>query len=234
MNQSENIAEIAGALAKAQGEIQPAEKSGANPAFKRDGKESKYATLESTWEACRAALSKNGIAVVQSPGMDDNGAVTLTTTLCHSSGQWMVSQIACKPAAATAQAIGSTITYLRRYSLASMVGVAPADDDGNEASGTLTPASAKPTVRAGKPVQNAVAAETPFDDGPVAMTAAEADKFEAHMRTEGEKAVSWVMMTELWNDNKPRHARLHMAFPNRANELFDWFKETRASKPKDA
>ncbi|WP_188260827.1 ERF family protein [Azospirillum tabaci] len=130
MQTSDSIAAISAALAKAQGAIEGAKKDSENPHFRN-----KYADLSSVWEACRTQLAANGIAVVQAPGTDENGAVTLTTTLAHSSGEWMRSVMACKPAKADAQALGSVITYLRRYSLAAMVGVAPEDDDGEAASG---------------------------------------------------------------------------------------------------
>lgn len=129
---SQTIADLATALAKAQGEIENAVKDGKNPHFKG----SSYATLASIWNAIRAPLSKHGIAVMQCPSTDENGSVLMTTRLVHSSGDWMQSHMACKPAAGTAQALGSVITYLRRYALAAMVGIAPEDDDGNSGSGT--------------------------------------------------------------------------------------------------
>ncbi len=68
----------------------------------------------------------------------------MTTTLAHSGGQWMRSEMACRPMKQDAQGMGSVITYLRRYSLASMVGVAPDDDDdGNAASNQMAPARAQ-------------------------------------------------------------------------------------------
>jgi len=60
--QSEQINELATALAKAQGKITGALKDSANPFYK-----SRYADLASVWDACRAALSENGLAVVQFP-----------------------------------------------------------------------------------------------------------------------------------------------------------------------
>ena len=130
MQHSENINEIATALAKAQGEIKGATKDSENPHFK-----TRYADLASVWEACRAALSANGIAVIQAPTIDSEGNVCVETLLCHSSGQWMRSDLSVRPAKADAQAVGSVITYLRRYALAAMVGVAPEDDDGEAATG---------------------------------------------------------------------------------------------------
>lgn len=128
MNTSEAIDQIATALAKAQGEIKGAAKDSTNPHFK-----SSYADLASVWEACRAALSKNGLSVIQTPDTTADG-VFLYTTLAHSSGQWIRGVMPVRPVQDTPQGLGSALTYARRYSLASMVGVAPEDDDGNAAS----------------------------------------------------------------------------------------------------
>jgi hypothetical protein len=129
MNTSENINELATALAKAQGEITGALKDSANPFFK-----SKYADLASCWDACRSALSKNGLAVTQFPTTQD-GHTYLVTSLLHTSGQWMRSSLSVNPKDDTPQAMGSALTYARRYALTAVVGVAQVDDDGNAASG---------------------------------------------------------------------------------------------------
>lgn len=128
MTHSETINEIAAALAKAQGQIEGAKKDAANPFFK-----SKYADLASVWDACRNALAANGLAVIQSPSADGM-RVSVDTLLTHASGQWMAGTVSVTAKEDTPQAIGSAITYLRRYALQSFVGVAPEDDDGNAAS----------------------------------------------------------------------------------------------------
>lgn len=129
MNQSEEIKDLAAALAKAQGQMENASKDSTNPHFK-----SKYADLASVWDACRKALSENGLSVIQPAGGGPE-TVTVTTRLMHTSGQWIEESITMKPMQMTPQGIGSTVTYCRRYALASMVGVAPdEDDDGNAAS----------------------------------------------------------------------------------------------------
>jgi hypothetical protein len=128
MQQSDSIKEIAAALAKAQGEIKGAVKDSTNPHFK-----SKYADLASVWDACRAALSKNGLAVFQTTETTADG-IFLVTTLAHSSGEWMRGTFPVQPVQNTPQGLGSAMTYARRYSLAAMVGVAPEDDDGQAAS----------------------------------------------------------------------------------------------------
>ncbi len=124
METSAAINELAGALAKAQGEIKGATKDATNPHF-----QSKYATLDAVWEACRVALSSNGLAVVQGAHATGGELVTVTTMLLHTSGQWIRESLDLVPKDASPQAAGSALTYARRYGLSSMVGVAPEDDD---------------------------------------------------------------------------------------------------------
>lgn len=151
MQTSDAINELAGALAKAQGEITGALKDSANPFFK-----SKYADLASCWDACRGPLSANGLAVVQTTTRGepvtiqwetkdqetgeisqykvDTVELVVTTTLFHSSGQWIRSDLPMIPRDASPQGMGSALTYGRRYGLTAMIGVAQVDDDGNAAS----------------------------------------------------------------------------------------------------
>lgn len=128
MEKSEQINELASALSKAQGVIIPASKDADNPFFK-----SKYADLASVWEVAREPLYKNGLAIIQLPSAEGN-IVTLKTILVHSSGQFISSDLTMVAKDASPQAIGSCITYLRRYALSSVVGIASEiDDDGNSA-----------------------------------------------------------------------------------------------------
>lgn len=133
MERSESIDLLATALAKVQAQIGFAKQSGKNPHFKSD-----YSTLADVWEACRKPLSEEGLAVIQLVGNAEDG-VKITTMLAHSSGQWIAGHLVIPVSQVSAQAIGSAITYGRRYGLSAMVGIAPADDDGNEAE------AAKPT-----------------------------------------------------------------------------------------
>lgn len=124
---SPNVNEIFSALAKAQGKIQPASKDKANPFFK-----SKYADLSSVWDACREALSDNGLSIVQFPQTKPEG-LCLVSLLGHASGQWIRSEVLVPLAKNDPQTTGSAITYFRRYCLSALVGVAPEDDDGEKA-----------------------------------------------------------------------------------------------------
>lgn len=126
MTTSDQINELATALAKAQGVMDCASKGSVNPHFK-----SRYADLASVWVACRGPLAANGLAVLQGVATEGNH-VTVTTRLVHSSGQWAESVASADARDAGPQSIGSVVTYLRRYALSAMVGVAPDDDDGNE------------------------------------------------------------------------------------------------------
>lgn len=126
MKTSEQINELAMALAKAQGNMEAAKKDATNPFFK-----SKYATLDSIWSACREPLSSNGLAVIQSLG-GDSDHFYLETMLVHESGQYLSDTIPVTPAKDDIQGLGSALTYTRRYALASIVGITTdEDDDGN-------------------------------------------------------------------------------------------------------
>jgi len=152
--------DLAAALAKAQLTIKSALKDtkgqiGQNRNYK-------YADLTSVWDACRSSLSENGIAVIQKTDFDGS-AMWVETVLLHSSGDMMSGRFPLRPTQETPQAYGSALTYARRYSLASMVGVVTEDDDGSEASGNRqerqeTTASAP--VLLPKPADKGKAAET--------------------------------------------------------------------------
>jgi hypothetical protein len=133
MGQSESIGALAGALAKAQGAMGHAAKGNVNPHFKN-----RYADLASVLDACRAELSANGIAVLQ-PVRVDGKVVTVSTILAHSSGEWMSCDVSSESRAPGPQEVGSVITYLRRYGLAAMAGVASDDDDGEAGAGRGKP-----------------------------------------------------------------------------------------------
>lgn len=130
MNKSDDIKELAMALSKAQAILKGALKDSSNSFFKN-----KYADLASCWDACREPLAANGLSVVQTPCNDAPDSISLETILMHSSGQWISSVFSMPVSKHDAQAVGSAITYARRYALSAIIGIAPEDDDGNAASG---------------------------------------------------------------------------------------------------
>ena len=138
IQQSESIANLTLALSIVQGKMSHAVKDSANPFFK-----SKYADLESVWDACRSLLADNGLAVMQFPGLytDHDKSMSLTTVISHKSGEYLSQEMSVPVTKADAQGAGSALTYMRRYALAAVVGVVQADDDGNAAS------SPKPVVK---------------------------------------------------------------------------------------
>lgn len=123
------LSNLATALAAAQGQMAHAAKDSKNPHFK-----SSYASLASVLDAIREPLSAHGLAIVQHPSRTEGGLVCVETILLHKSGEFVSSVLSAKAAQDTPQGIGSTITYLRRYGLMAVVGVAADDDDGEAAS----------------------------------------------------------------------------------------------------
>lgn len=87
----------------------------------------KYADLASIWDAIRTNLSDNGLAVIQSPTVQQTDPA-LTTVLMHESGEWVEDTMPLKITQDSPQGQGSAITYARRYALCSMLGIV-ADDD---------------------------------------------------------------------------------------------------------
>lgn len=130
MRTSNTIAELAKALVAAQGAIKPAIRDKANPFFK-----SRYADLAGVFDACRAALAEQGVVVMQAASAEGaaGNRVTVTTRLLHVSGEWMEEDLSATAKDDGPQAVGSAVTYLRRYGLATMAGVATEDDDGEAA-----------------------------------------------------------------------------------------------------
>ena len=127
-NRSSEIAKLAVALCKAQGQMDGARKDSTNPHFKNA-----YADLASVWDAVRKPLTDNGLSIVQFPRTRQNG-VEIETTLLHSSGEFMCDVLWVPCSKNDAQGMGSAITYGRRYALMAVTGIAPVDDDGNAAS----------------------------------------------------------------------------------------------------
>lgn len=128
MSQPVNQAGIAAALAAAQAEMGRAIKDKNNPAFK-----SRYADLASVMDACMAALTRHGIAVIQPPG-ECEGVRFVETRLIHGASN---EELSCRVPLIIGkndmQGYGSAVTYARRFGLMCMAGIAPDDDDGNDA-----------------------------------------------------------------------------------------------------
>lgn len=112
------------ALSQAQGEMKCAKKDSENPYF-----HSSYADLASVWETAREPLAKYGLSVLQMFKEGNEGGLNIVTVLGHKSGQNIASTLTMPITKSDPQAIGSLITYGRRYSLMAILGIAPEDDD---------------------------------------------------------------------------------------------------------
>jgi hypothetical protein len=131
MEKSESITKLMTALVKAQSAIKVAKKDSSNPFFK-----SKYADLSAIIDAIKEPLNKHGLVFMQIVDMVE-GTTVVKTILAHESGEYIggnIPVVVAKPN--DPQALGSAITYAKRYGLQAIVGVpADDDDDGNAASG---------------------------------------------------------------------------------------------------
>lgn len=123
MNQSEQINELASALAKAQSALTAADKDG-------QAVYGKYATIDSVLQAVLPVFNAHGIAVIQRPSATGFQGAELETMLVHTSGQWVTSCIKIPSAKNDAHGFGSAYTYARRYALAAMAGLQQVDDGG--------------------------------------------------------------------------------------------------------
>jgi len=124
---------LAGALVRAQAEIEGAVKGSVNPAFR-----SKYADLASVIDAVRPALAKHGLAFIQEVTERDHG-VYVETVVVHESGEmYRCGKLPIPAPKQDPHGYGSAISYGKRYSLMAALGVPSADDDGNAAAASKT------------------------------------------------------------------------------------------------
>lgn len=128
MNKSETIGALAAALSKLQGEVQNLHKD-------TQGYGYKYVELSSVLDAVRPLLLKYELAVSQLTVNDPSNpsVVGVESILMHSSGEWICSAmympVEPKKILSLAQCSGVVISYIRRYQLAAILGVAQTDND---------------------------------------------------------------------------------------------------------
>lgn len=177
MNKSESVAKLAEALSKAQAEFTHAPLNSTNPFLKN-----KYADLGSVIQSVRPAMTKNGLAITQTVAAE-NGIVTVETMLMHASGEWITQSIGIpvdqSKGMSLAQSIGAVVTYLRRYSIAAIMGIyADEDTDGNDE---------KTTVKQSKPAPAPQPAPAPtmIEAGQSLATGMPLDEAKAVKNTEG-------------------------------------------------
>lgn len=148
MNRTDDISKLSAALAIAQGQIESASKDSTNPHFR-----SKYSDFNSIREAIRKPLSSNGIAYYQFPRVIDKG-VEVETLLVHGESGQSVSEVLMIPCGQmTPQVIGSAITYCKRYSLQTIVGVSSEEDDDGNAAEKAADKNYRPAAKPPAPTQ---------------------------------------------------------------------------------
>lgn len=134
MGKSESIIEISKALLKFQSIVHPIPlNSSVSVITKKGGKYNfKYATLRHIIDTIKPSLNECGLSF--SHLIETDG--TVVTFLFHNSGEYLSSSLLINTEETTAQAIGSCITYAKRYTLTAILGIiAEDDDDGNGADG---------------------------------------------------------------------------------------------------
>lgn len=135
MERSDSIKELTAALAKAQSAFLPVKQTEKVDYPTASGRKSyKYAPLSNVLDACRKALSDNGLAIMQPTKMSSSHLIegehlVVETLLAHSSGEWIKSEISIEAKAKDPQSIGSALTYARRYALSALLGIASEEDD---------------------------------------------------------------------------------------------------------
>lgn len=168
MLKSDNINALAEALAKAQGEFKPVPKNGVNPHLGN-----RYVLLDDILQSVLPILSKNGLTLVQFLGSTESGQPTLETSLIHTSGQWIGSVVVIPSLAGNRgtnelQNAGGALSYMRRYAITALLGIASDEDiDGN----------APVETKQEKPVKKTeVKQESKAESKPEKLTKEEAEK----------------------------------------------------------
>jgi pyruvate/2-oxoglutarate dehydrogenase complex dihydrolipoamide acyltransferase (E2) component len=146
------------ALVKAAMEMANPQADSKNAAFKRDGEAYRYASLNAVLEVVKPTLAKHGLALFQPVSTDkERGFIEVQTMFMHTSGGQVTFPTYSTPmtAAMTQQAIGGSISYMRRYALQSALGLAADDNDAEDdriarqaQARTPVPAPSKPAAPA--------------------------------------------------------------------------------------
>lgn len=156
---SPHMGELAGAVAAAQGEILLAI---ANEQGKSKGKNSgveftfDYADLGALIDVCNGPLSKNHIARFQPAKVIGGNRVSVTTLLVHASGQWIAETLEMpieQGVLTVAQAVGSAISYARRYGLSSVLSLGVGKGEDIDSGRHLSSNGNGQQARTGGPVQ---------------------------------------------------------------------------------
>lgn len=193
MKTSEDIKEIASALNQMQKVMQNASKD-------QKGYGYNYSDLAGVWSVIREPLTDNGLCVVQDAQTDEHG-VNVTTTVFHTSGQWMeFGPLTIPMGKRDAHSTGSAATYGKRYGLCAALGVVTEDDDG-QAAQAHAPKQQKPQKKAlRKATEEEVSRFNTYCDEKLAGYGDWIDRFiegkASYMRVEKEQVI-WDCLQDL-------------------------------------
>lgn len=142
MEKSETLTKLSAALTTFRMKVSSIKKDAKNPFFN-----STYATLSNILETIQVPLEESGLTFIQLPDGDN-----LITIITHTDGEFLQSCYPINPGTKTPQAVGSAITYARRYALTAILGLnIEEDDDGNAATHTPTNGQSQSKPEADKP-----------------------------------------------------------------------------------
>lgn len=133
---------LAQAFVAMQADLPKVEADSTNPHFR-----SKFVSLGHLLAKVRPILNKHGFSVIQLPSRTEDGRPSLTTTLLHESGESIERETPLLLVKNDPQALGSAMTYTRRYALSAALGISDQEDDDGNAG------SEKPTPRGPRSVQ---------------------------------------------------------------------------------
>lgn len=127
MKCSTSLKEIIPSLIKAQQIIKPIPKKGKNPHFK-----SEFAEYDDVIEAIKIALNANDIWITHLTKFEENKGLIMETSLIHISGEWILTELPIINKAGTDQGLGSSLSYVKRYSIQGLMATATREDDDGE------------------------------------------------------------------------------------------------------
>lgn len=146
MARSEQITDLVKALSEAQAEMASPKKG---QTAKAGSYSYNYASLAEIKDAYRTVLGKRGLAVSHAMAPVD-GHILLTTTLYHTSGQWISSECPI-PVYSKAQEQGSALSYFKRYNVCALLDIVAEDDDDGAAAQAAEPKKPEPKPEPAKP-----------------------------------------------------------------------------------
>lgn len=234
MRTSDQTDKIDAAIQRVQSRIGLAER---NKGVEVEGKTTKFATkyvtIDALWEACRALLAEERIAIWQGGGFEPNGGGERLYTRLALDGQWILSSFPVK-AREGAQNFGGGIAFARRWGLAGAVGIFPKDDPDEKHGYEVSRAEGKVARRAPAPAGIA-------DATAAIREAADVTSFEAHVaRARGafptgesakavEDAVSAWLLAAFETVTAPEHEQALVALRVACNRVKPKSPEVRAA-----